>query len=196
MSTFADGLGARTRRAADSTLPAAQRTRAEWDAEVENILVKVRSQCEARADDGYDNTSVDLFDIRLGNPAWTEPLMFGLNRSESFGTKLDYVKGVLHERLTKMGFQSMKLVDVGSFSSYRYVAELGWAVPERPSKLQRAASPKRGNLQAECGVCTQTKPVTALVPCGHVLCHDCAEKPGVCPFCRKAAEARQVLFKP
>lgn len=45
-----------------------------------------------------------------------------------------------------------------------------------------------------CRICFNKQVKTLLVPCGHVLCADCANRVTVCPFCNASFYARQEMF--
>ena len=45
-----------------------------------------------------------------------------------------------------------------------------------------------------CRICFNKQVKTLLVPCGHVLCEDCANRVTCCPFCNTPFYARQEMF--
>ena len=45
-----------------------------------------------------------------------------------------------------------------------------------------------------CRICFNKQVKTLLVPCGHVLCAECANRVTVCPFCNASFYARQEMF--
>lgn len=45
-----------------------------------------------------------------------------------------------------------------------------------------------------CRICFNKQVKTLLVPCGHVLCEDCANRVTCCPFCNTSFYARQEVF--
>jgi len=45
-----------------------------------------------------------------------------------------------------------------------------------------------------CRICFNKQVKTLLVPCGHVLCAECANRVTVCPFCNASFYARQEIF--
>ena len=47
---------------------------------------------------------------------------------------------------------------------------------------------------AACQICFNKQVKTLLVPCGHVLCEDCANRVTCCPFCNTSFYARQDIF--
>lgn len=47
-----------------------------------------------------------------------------------------------------------------------------------------------------CQVCADSELNTALVPCGHLLCDDCAKRLEECPMCRTQVSARQRVYYP
>jgi len=47
-----------------------------------------------------------------------------------------------------------------------------------------------------CCVCADSELNTALVPCGHLLCWDCAQRLTECPLCRTEVTARQRVYYP
>ena len=75
------------------------------------------------------------------------------------------------------------------------------------SAAQAAAATERLQQQRECGICKedpdQRGGLVAFLPCGHMLCAQCAEaclgqwqNVGGCPFCRGDVTAVQRLYKP
>eukprot|EP00397_Hematodinium_sp_SG-2012_P060142 GEMP01077938.1.p2 GENE.GEMP01077938.1~~GEMP01077938.1.p2 ORF type:complete len:161 (+),score=27.56 GEMP01077938.1:201-683(+) len=55
-----------------------------------------------------------------------------------------------------------------------------------------------GNLKRTCAICDSDRSMVALRPCGHCMCHSCAnrlESP-VCPFCRASSTGYLALFLP
>lgn len=56
-----------------------------------------------------------------------------------------------------------------------------------------------GNVVHTCGICQDSKPMEALLPCGHLLCAACCGEIGslgCCPFCRCRVIGTQALFAP
>ena len=46
----------------------------------------------------------------------------------------------------------------------------------------------------QCPICWDKAKDCALVPCGHAVCHDCAEGLRQCPTCRAPIQSRVRLF--
>ena len=45
-----------------------------------------------------------------------------------------------------------------------------------------------------CRICFNAQVGVVLIPCGHVLCAECAERVGQCPFCNTAFYSRQRMY--
>jgi len=159
-------------------------SRRDRDDAVRKCLARIKNKCREEARKCRTSTTVRFPECR----EWPND-------------KVDYVKQRLNEALrAEMGLGPEaepagcgNYYDDGGRHCYGISASLDWSTPPEapPPEPQQGA----GNLALECGVCTTEKPMSALLPCGHLVCASCAPRgSGICPFCRTAVTGTQALF--
>mmetsp|Transcript_148978 Transcript_148978/g.285396 ORF Transcript_148978/g.285396 Transcript_148978/m.285396 type:complete len:237 (+) Transcript_148978:98-808(+) len=71
-----------------------------------------------------------------------------------------------------------------------------WAAPAGLKRNRVRAA--RGNVKMKCGVCLDHKLMTAMVPCGHLICRKCFQNctSSHCPFCKRGVDNLLPMFEP
>jgi len=72
-------------------------------------------------------------------------------------------------------------------------------VPAAASTPVETQVRKEGNHVQKCGVCYEDKPMTILLPCGHLSCAACCSRAlleSKCPFCRGKVTSTATVFMP
>lgn len=166
-------------------LTMAEAKRRESDAltrEQQKLLKRVRQESLAAAKGGVNSASFGLF------------VKFSLEFAEKLMTTVHAMCADVFERFS----YRIDPHPMGSSGIWVRV-EMKWPEsPEPPPPKRRRVS----NFTACCGVCTETKPASCLVPCGHLICTECSDRAvgedenKRCPWCREAVLATQVIFAP
>jgi len=123
--------------------------------------------------------------------------------------KKDECLALLRQELDKLGFEKVEVKPAltdkwrgsGPFAGLMFVSEL--AVHASWKRLPKESVEEEpevvGGLMDTCAICSEIRPLIALVPCGHVICAECHAKRNSqrCPFCRKVVRCTtQGLFFP
>jgi len=54
----------------------------------------------------------------------------------------------------------------------------------------------KGNVSEKCSICSESKTMCTIVPCGHMCCRKCANKKTTCPFCREGYTCIVPIYRP
>eukprot|EP00929_Paragymnodinium_shiwhaense_P062450 TRINITY_DN31176_c0_g1_i2.p2 TRINITY_DN31176_c0_g1~~TRINITY_DN31176_c0_g1_i2.p2 ORF type:complete len:197 (-),score=28.72 TRINITY_DN31176_c0_g1_i2:41-631(-) len=194
---FALELGDLTREAVSKADATRETILANWRKTEEYLLARVQKECRRRAAEQFDNATVLLCDCEQGfSTEWKQPVKYGLNKSQTLGCKVDFIKKNLSKTLKDMGL-SVEVKEASLRGMYTVNAVVKWQVPkEEDGPALKKAKTDSGNMNIECGVCARTRPASMLTPCGHMLCSSCAGQQTLCPFCRQAVREPFVAFRP
>ena len=91
----------------------------------------------------------------------------------------------LKQRVGELGFSDFAVEDVEEKRSRSWRIEIyaSWNLESQaPEKTGTGPS----GTSSTCPICHETRPVVALMPCGHVVCQQCQESQRFrqCPMCR------------
>lgn len=86
-----------------------EKTLLEWNTRKAELLETIQSVCLDRASKMFNSATLELFHYRSGDGLAKE-IRYGLNQSQSLGTKKDFLKKALTEELGTMGFKSVQFI--------------------------------------------------------------------------------------
>mmetsp|Transcript_42004 Transcript_42004/g.90223 ORF Transcript_42004/g.90223 Transcript_42004/m.90223 type:complete len:197 (-) Transcript_42004:26-616(-) len=167
-----------------------------WRATAAALVDRVKEECIKAAEKGLDGVNVKLADdMSIYDEVQSRCSDSCIQRV----TQASFIEEEVRRALNTMGFVQA-VVFRGPQEAYwlpsrSLFAYLKWSVGL--FNKEKACSKHTGNLEAPCGICSETGPVMCLVPCGHLLCRPCAlRQESCCPFCRSCISHRQALFLP
>mmetsp|Transcript_17002 Transcript_17002/g.28246 ORF Transcript_17002/g.28246 Transcript_17002/m.28246 type:complete len:183 (+) Transcript_17002:59-607(+) len=116
-----------------------------------------------------------------------------LSRENSYAI-LHQVTEQLKSRVASLGVSSIRVELLQNVFSnppgYNWSISAGWHNVEEnaASPCQEAAA---GSSTVQCPICFETSGAVALVPCGHTMCRNCANRVlhAPCPSCRRQVTA-------
>jgi len=189
--SFAADLGNRTKEGVRKRDEEYERVVAPWRAQVAELVQMAKNQCFATADAGDNQVDVVLVD---NTSKLSSTFSYGVNNSRCI-EQLSFIQEEVKVALAAMGFTKVEVSTkyVPGRFHHQLFAALEWGVPEN---VKASAGRCRGNLVLPCGVCSEQHPAVCLVPCGHLVCANCAEiNMCTCPFCRTSVSACQAVFQ-
>ena len=193
MGLFVDEL-TRTALAAREAISTAQ------GAVSSSIIQQLKDECSRCASFGQFSCALQVSSAKLPDEEGGIDrfrLAIGLMPGEEWHLSRPSIYEPFLGRMKREIASGLGLLDVSVTMPIRVedhiVMELKVRWPEEVSNGEERR-PKT-NMTSTCPICQETKPVVALVPCGHLLCVECPNYVGQnCPVCRAHVSDNVGLF--
>jgi hypothetical protein len=171
------------------------------------VLEKLQHQCEEKAKSGLAKHVFSQH--RSVADLWKN----GVHGTEV--TAAQSVQASLEAHVAVLGFSSVQVFTQGKYmhtgwqwgslntsqgshdQTYCFKIAVSWADAVNTESANTSTRHEATGAALQCIVCFETRPVVALVPCGHTVCHVCARTLSnqPCPSCRSpVATSTRGLF--